>query len=422
MKILLIEPEDKGQSSLLAALNKHRFSVDRVSNPEAAWALLNAFLYDLLVLETSPEAIRLCRQLRNLGNLVLILLTVAASGLEDGCPQVRQAILGLESGADAWVPQPCDERNLLAQIQALSRRGGGRASPVLSWGSVSLNPLSCQATCCHNQVLPLNRKEYQLLELFLRHPHRTFSRAMISDRLWSLDHPLPTDATIKTHIRNLRRKLEQAGLEDFIQTHYGHGYRLNPAHHPGGEQARAQPPPPEALVDSVTAQVWQELMAANARLHQEVEQRQRIAEQLQRSERMLSNAQRVAQIGCWEFDMESQITYWTEELYRIHGLDPSQPAPTPEEILALVHPEDHPIHREAILKPVIQQEAFEANFRIIRKDGAIRYINARGGPIFDSEGRLIKLAGTTFDITAWVIGEGLTDLRVPLAHAQPRGG
>lgn len=175
-------------------------------------------------------------------------------------------------------------------------------------------------------------------------------------------------------------------------------------------------------MDSVTAQVWQELMAANARLHQEVEQRQRIAEQLQRSERMLSNAQRVAQIGCWEFDMESQITYWTEELYRIHGLDPSQPAPTPEEILALVHPEDHPIHREAILKPVIQQEAFEANFRIIRKDGAIRYINARGGPIFDSEGRLIKLAGTTFDITAWVIGEGLTDLRVPLAHAQPRGG
>ena len=408
MKVLLVEADDQGQPSLIPALNKHRFTVDRVSDPEAAWALLKAFLYDLLVLEASPEGICLCRQLRSLGNPVLILLTVAASDLSKGCPQASPGILGLESGADAWVPQSWDERHLLAQIQALSRRAWRRASPTLHWGPVSLHPSDCQVTCCHNQVLPLNRKEYQLLELFLSHPHQTFSRGVISDRLWSLNDPLPTDATIKTHIRNLRRKLEQVGLQDFIQTLYGHGYRLNPAHHPEGEQARAQLPPPESLVDSVTAQVWQELMTANARLHQEIEQRQRIAEQLQRSERMLSNAQRVAQVGCWEFDMDSQTTYWTEELYRIHGLDPSQPAPTPEEILTLIHPEDHPIHQEAILKPLTQQQAFEANFRIIRRDGAIRYVNARGGPIFDSEGRLIKLAGTTFDITAWVMGDGFT--------------
>lgn len=115
------------------------------------------------------------------------------------------------------------------------------------------------------------------------------------------------------------------------------------------------------MIDTVTAHVWQELMTANARLHQEIEHRQQIAEQLQRSERMLRNAQRVAQIGCWEFDMHTQTTYWTEELYRIHGLDPTQPAPTTEEVIALIHPDDHPIHEATVRIPAIKGESFEAN-------------------------------------------------------------
>ncbi len=416
MKILLVEAQHQAQRSLFATLTKHRFSVDRASNTEEAWAFLNTFLYDLVVLNSSPEGMGLCRHLRNLGNPVLILLIMAGSDLEDGCSQASQPIHGLESGADACVTQPIGERNLLVHIQALTRRGGRRASPVLSWGPVSLNPASCQVTCCHSRVLPINRKEYQLLELFLSHPHQTFSRAVISDRLWSVDEQLPTDATIKTHVRNLRRKLEQAGLQDFIQTHYGHGYRLNPGYNPGEELARDQPSEPEAIVDTVTAQVWQELMAANSRLHQEIEYRQQIAEALQRSERMFSNAQRVAQIGCWEFDMDSQTTYWTEELYRIHGLDPTQPAPTPEENLALIHPEDHPVYGEAILKPVMNQQCFEVNLRIIRQNGEIRYVNIRGGPIFDAEGRLTKLAGTTFDITEWVMGDRFPGLRASLSN------
>jgi PAS domain S-box-containing protein len=152
-------------------------------------------------------------------------------------------------------------------------------------------------------------------------------------------------------------------------------------------------------------------MTANARLHQEIEHRQQIAEQLQRSERMLHNAQWVAQIGCWEFDIHTQTTYWTEELYRIHGLLPTQSAPTPEENLAMIHPDDHPIHEAAIRIPATKSEAFEANLRIIRNDGESRYVNIRGGPIFDEGGRLIKIAGTTFDITQWVISDTFFDLR-----------
>jgi PAS domain S-box-containing protein len=421
MKILLIAPPHEASSNFLATLNKHRFNVDRASNPEAAWALLSSFTYDLLLLEASPEGIRLCHHLRQVGNPVLILLTVAAPDLGTPLPQVNPGILGLERGADAYLTHPIDERELLAHIHTLTRRRRGGASPVLSWGPVHLHSVARKVTC-HGQVLPVNRKEYQLLELFLSHPHQTFSRGVISDRLWSLDDPLPTDATIKTHIRNLRRKLEQAGLQDLIQTHYGHGYRLNPAHHPGAERTKDHPPQPDTMVDTVTAQIWQELISANSRLHEEIEQRQRITEVLQRSERMLSNAQRVAQIGCWEFDIDTQTTYWTEELYRIHGLDPSQPAPPPEALLTLIHPEDHLTFQEAILKPVAQQQPFETNLRIIRQDGEIRYVNARGGPIWDENGKLTKLAGTFFDITAWVLGDGFPGLGATLANSQGQDG
>lgn len=420
MRILLVESEQR-QSTLYTALSKHRFGVDRASNSEEAWELLNSFLYDLVLLDALPpsfDAINLCRRLRNVGNPVLILLTLPAPAVGDRCSaQASQRIQALESGADACLTQPIDEQELLAHIQALARRGGRKASPVLSWGPVCLNPTACQVTC-HGRILHINRKEYQLLELFLRHPQQTFSRAAISDRLWTLDEQLPTDATIKTHIRNIRRKLEQSGAQDFIQTHYGHGYRLNSVYHSSAEPASDQPSQPGTVVDTVTAHVWQELMTANARLHQEIEHRQQIAEQLHRSERMLRNAQWVAQIGCWEFDMHTQTTYWTEELYRIHGLDPTQPAPTAEEVLALIHPDDHPIHEAAIRIPAIKGKAFEANLRIIRNNGEIRYINARGGPIFDAEGKLIKLAGTTFDITQWVVSDTFLDLRAGLANSQ----
>ncbi|MFM7428258.1 MAG: winged helix-turn-helix domain-containing protein [Elainella sp.] len=393
MRILLVEAEQQSLSTLYTTLSQCRFVVDRASGSEEAWDLLNSFLYDLVLLEALPpsfEGINLCRRLRNVGNPVLILLILPALASGDGCSeQASQRIEGLASGADACLTQPVDEQELLAHIHALARRGGRKANPVLSWGPVRLDPTACQVTC-YGQVLNINRKEYQLLELFLSQPQQTFSRTAIGDRLWTLDEQLPTDATIKTHIRNVRRKLEQAGAQDFIQTHYGHGYRLNPVYSSSAELVSDQQLQPGTGGDTITTRVWQELMTANARLHQEMEQRQQIAEQLQRSERMLRNAQWVAQIGCWEFDMHTQITYWTEELYRIHGLDPTQPAPSAAENLALIHPDDHPVHEAAIRTPASQGETFEANLRIMRWDGEIRYVNIRGGPIFDEEGRLIK--------------------------------
>lgn len=416
MKILLISANQSLQNKLHRELSRHKLTVDLVNDTEAAWELLRAFIYDLVLLEIAlpkRDGLDLCRRLRSVGNSVLILLLVEAA-------ESDTAIQGLDNGADAFLAKPIQEAQLLAQIRALARRGVRRANPILSWGPLQLDPTSCQVVC-HGERLPINRKEYQILELFLNHPRQMFPRSEIGDRLWSLDEQLPSDATIKTHIRSLRRKLEQAGVDDLIQTHYNQGYCLNPAYDPGTRSINGISTPSKPAMDTITANLWQELMTANARLHEELEQRRQIEERLRRSESMLRIAQQVAQIGCWEFDIRTRQNYWTEELYLIHGLDPSSSVPNENEVLDLIHPDDLQIHEEFIRAFAFRKEVFEANLRIIRaNDGEVRYINARGGPILDSSGKVIKLTGTVFDVTRWVKNGTFPDTSSLLHLEEPK--
>lgn len=400
MRILLVESDKKLLNQLQEQLKSHHFLVDIASDSEIAWGLLHSFVYDLVVLDISPASngISLCQRLREIGNPILILLLADATHPDD-------YIRGLESGADDCLQKPLNWQELLARIHILARRSMRRSNPILAWGPVQLDPVARQVSC-NGELLNISRREFLLLELFLTQPKKRFTRPEIIDRLWTLDDTLPTDATIRTHIRNIRRKLESAGANNFIETRYGHGYGLNTAF-----EVKPTPPNPstlnsddsDSLVDSITANMWQELMATNARLREEIEERKQAETELQRSERLLRNAQRAAKIGAWEFDFNTLDTYWTEELYHIHGLDPNQPAPKDFENVYLIHPEDRHIHENQIVALAIQGQPFEANLRIIRSDGEIRYVNARGGPIFNEKGELIKLTGTTFDITDWML-------------------
>lgn len=408
MRILLVSSDPTSRHQVHQALSRHNFTVDGATQGKEARELLQAFMFDMVVLDSVlPELdeIALCRHLRDIGNPLLILLMVDPS-------DAGVCVQGLDSGADACIEKPIREPELLAHIRALARRTSRRASLALSWGPLSLDPVAQQITCC-GRILKASRKEYQILELFLSNPRQMFSRSEIGDRLWSLDEQLPTDATIKSHIRSIRRKLGQIdGTEDLIQTHYGHGYCLNPAYSPGNPTSKGKTSQPEITTDSVTANLWREAMAANARLRQEIEQRKQVETQLYRSEMMLRSAQRVAQIGCWKFDLRTRENFWTEELYRIHGLNPSFPPPQAHEVLRLIYPDDLPLHKEAVYDPAKRGEVFEANLRIIRaNDGEVRYINARGGPIWDSSGKIVQLTGAAFDVTQWIVDGAFPPLK-----------
>lgn len=223
MRILLVEDDENLASILSNLLSQHNYLLDVSTDGEMGWDMVNAVSYDLVLLDVELpklDGISLCRRLRqHHQHLPVMLMTVRDS--------MTDKLVGLDSGADDYLVKPFDIQELLARIRVLSRRSAERSTTILTCGSIQLNP-QMREISCNGQVLSLSRKEYLLIELFLRHPQRVFSRSDIVDHLWSLDNS-PSEDTVKSHIRRIRRKLSEVGAEELIETLYGHGYRVNPA-------------------------------------------------------------------------------------------------------------------------------------------------------------------------------------------------
>jgi PAS domain S-box-containing protein len=122
-------------------------------------------------------------------------------------------------------------------------------------------------------------------------------------------------------------------------------------------------------------------------------------EALRESALNLRQAEKIADIGSWEVDYATRKITWTEGLYRIHGLDPSQPAVKYPDSLKFIHPDDWLIYQTQIAEPAQAGKAFEGDVRIIRPSGEIRYMICRGEPVFNERGELVRLIGTAMDFT-----------------------
>jgi DNA-binding response OmpR family regulator/HPt (histidine-containing phosphotransfer) domain-containing protein len=223
MKILLVEDDEYTSQLIATTLFAHRYAVDVVADGAAALELATRWSYDLILLDVMlPQCngIEVCRRLRAQGCETPILILTTKNANED-------VVAGLDAGADDYVAKSCHSSQLLARVRALLRRRGTTASPILKWGPLCLNPALTQVT--HNQQqLALRPKEYNLLELFLRHPQRVLSRSAIIDHLWAIDET-PVEGSVTNLIKDLRQRLKAAGMNaELIETVYGLGYRLNP--------------------------------------------------------------------------------------------------------------------------------------------------------------------------------------------------
>ncbi|MBD0347233.1 MAG: response regulator, partial [Coleofasciculus sp. Co-bin14] len=128
--------------------------------------------------------------------------------------------------------------------------------------------------------------------------------------------------------------------------------------------------------------------------------RRKIAEEkLKKSEASLAQAQRIAHMGSWEFDLVSEKITWSEELYQMFGYDPTQPEPSLGEHLKEIHPDDRVLWQKNIIFALKSEQPYEFNFRILRKDGQVRHIEARGETILNEAGQVIQLFGTAMDVT-----------------------
>ncbi len=261
MKILLVEDDTWMAKAVADALTHQSYVVDVVADGQGGWEFATSTRYDLIVLDiTLPklDGISLCRKLRQAGDQTPILLLTAKDTRSD-------KVMGLDAGADDYVAKPFDFQELLARIRAVLRRGNSALPPVLEWGGVRLDPSLCEVTC-HSQALHLTRKEFALLELFLRHSQRIFSPGAIIEQLWAFEDS-PKESTIKTHIKALRQKLKAAGMEpDCIETVYGLGYRLKPL---SPEDLPSSQEQPSQATESATIAVEQKIKAAVAQAQKE---------------------------------------------------------------------------------------------------------------------------------------------------------
>ncbi|EKQ66912.1 response regulator with CheY-like receiver domain and winged-helix DNA-binding domain [Leptolyngbyaceae cyanobacterium JSC-12] len=224
MKILLIEDDQPTSEFLSATLSSHRYAVDAIADGSVGLALATQWNYDLILLDVllpTLNGIEVCRCLRAQDCQTPILMLTVKDSSED-------IVAGLDAGADDYLPKSSDPSQLLARVRALLRRSSrGAFTFILTWGSLCLDPVSARVTYQH-RVIALRPKEYSLLELFLRHPKRVFSRSAIIDHLWAMDDT-PVEGSVTNLIKDLRQRLKTAGMEtDLIETVYGLGYRLKP--------------------------------------------------------------------------------------------------------------------------------------------------------------------------------------------------
>jgi two-component system response regulator QseB len=222
MRILLVEDDDRIAVPLIEDLHHQQYVVDHAPDGLMGWDCTQLVDYDLILLDLmlpKLDGITLCKRLRSHGYNGLILMLTARDTTTD-------RVAGLDSGADDYLVKPFEIEELAARIRALGRRPPQLQQTSLKQGNLQLNPTTHQVSyaSCPIELTP---KEFLLLHHFMLHPGQTFTRSMILDKLWELDHD-SGEGTVRTHINNIRRKLENVSShESFIETVYGVGYRLN---------------------------------------------------------------------------------------------------------------------------------------------------------------------------------------------------
>ncbi len=220
MRILVAEDEISINKALKVMLEKSKYTVDSVYDGVAALSYIENTTYDVIVLDIMmplKDGIEVLTTIRSKGIHTPVLFLTAKS-------EVQDRVLGLDAGADDYLPKPFVASEFLARVRALSRRSQTYTSSSISIGNTTLDLNQYVLKTSYDEV-KLNNKEFQLLELFLRNPKRVFSSELLMEKVWDIDSSADIDV-VWTYIGFLRRKLKQVGSNLEIKTIRGAGYAL----------------------------------------------------------------------------------------------------------------------------------------------------------------------------------------------------
>jgi two-component system response regulator MprA len=218
-RVLIVDDEPRILSMMRRVLEADGYGVTMAGDGTSALEILRSEPVDLVILDVmmpDMDGFEVCRLARR-ESLVPILMLTARDASTD-------KVTGLDCGADDYVVKPFETDELMARVRALLRRVQPRQVEVLRFQDVELVPSEREARR-DGDALELTAREYDLLELFLRHPRQVLSREQILQEVWGFDY-LGDSNLVDVRIKYLRDKLEVGGRPRVIQTVRGAGYAL----------------------------------------------------------------------------------------------------------------------------------------------------------------------------------------------------
>jgi two-component system phosphate regulon response regulator PhoB len=222
--VLVVEDERSIREMLAFNLNRAGFDVERACDGREARAAIADSYPDVVLMDwmlPDISGLELTRQLKrdpNTKEIPVIMVTARAE--ED------DRVTGLDGGADDYIVKPFSPRELLARIRAALRRTPAAGDEAISFGELHLDPASHEVRAGKDEI-QLGPTEYRLLEFFMLHPDRVYSRAQLLDRVWG-GNVYVEERTVDVHIRRLRKALTPSGYDQAIRTVRGAGYRFSP--------------------------------------------------------------------------------------------------------------------------------------------------------------------------------------------------
>lgn len=218
-RILIIEDDEAILTFLRRGLAYEGYQVETAEDGQMGLLMARDKTPDLVVLDwmlPGLDGLEVCRRLRTGGHIPILMLTARDS--------VSDRIQGLDAGADDYMVKPFNLDELLARIRALLRRAKPDRPQIYEFSDLKLDTGTRQASR-EERVISLTAKEYELLELFLRHPRQVLTRERIYDDVWGYDFGGESNI-IEVYVRYLRQKLEEGKEFRLIHTVRGMGYVL----------------------------------------------------------------------------------------------------------------------------------------------------------------------------------------------------
>jgi len=222
--ILVVDDEKLIVKGIKFSLEQDGFDVDVAYDGEDALNMAKSNEYDLIVLDVmlpKIDGLGVCQQIREFSVVPIIMLTAKGDDMDK--------ILGLEYGADDYMTKPFNILELKARIKAIFRRSKYSETEeqdenvVITSGELKIECYSRRVFVSDNEV-NLTAKEFDLLELFVNHPNKVYSRENLLNIVWGYDYPGDV-RTVDVHVRRLREKVEPNPSEPtYIHTKWGVGY------------------------------------------------------------------------------------------------------------------------------------------------------------------------------------------------------